>query len=266
MNTQDPFARRQPTQNLGEVSSLPNNSEQEAKRISPFIPEAADIEEGYNKMLAILNQQQVDDARDGHAVTTDKVAMPTTPITSKQVTSSVFTNKAPEVTTEAPKVQPLLTEMPKEPEPKKEEKEEEVKITDQDVLPILDSILLRGYASETFSIRGNNVTIRTQFYWEEYAVRAAVESKLTDNSLHLTADNLLQKYILASCLESFGDNHFKPISQGTPAQLAESLEARVNFLNTLPTILVYYLNDKRIEFNEKLLYLSNNFDKLIKTF
>lgn len=140
------------------------------------------------------------------------------------------------------------------------------KFTPKDVLPLLDSIITYGYASETFSIGGNKVTIRTQFFWEENAIRDAIEKYVTKDTMRVTAESLLQQYALASCLVSVGGNYFRPINSGTPEELRNSLMERVSFLNTLPSVLVYYINKRRGDFNDKVVYLSENFDEVLKSF
>lgn len=258
----DPFARRVP-QGLGEVSNEENTIEDDNKSIAGLVPSDASTDEGYQKMLAIMNKQAIDDARDGITPYPNMGTVSTPAVTTARTATPLPVNNKPAAGTTV--VKPLLNDVPKaEDDTPEEEKKPEIK--DEDVLPMLDSILTRGYASETFSIRGNRVTLRTQFYWEEYAIRNSVELRLRENSLQLTADTLLQKYVLASCLESFGGNYFPPIAQGSKEQLDKSLQDRVDFLDSLPTILVWYLNKKRLEFNDKLLYLSDNFDKLIKAF
>ena len=76
----------------------------------------------------------------------------------------------------------------------------------------------------------------------------------------------LQVYSLACNLEAMGDNVFPVSRVMTQEEQRKSFEDRVNFLLSLPTMLVNVIYNKRLEFVNKIQYVQENFDRLIKLF
>ena len=92
------------------------------------------------------------------------------------------------------------------------------------------------------------------------------EEHLTPGSLRDTGALVNSLYVLSMNIEQFGGNHFKPINRGTPGELRKSMEERAEFLQTLPSVLINYLWERRTAFFKKVEYISKNFEELIKDF
>lgn len=234
----DPFARSTPV-DAGMVSDQPNNIEKESEAIKPFIPSEASTDEGYKKMLKIMGKKDPD--------VVDKPK-----IVSETPNSPVIDEGTPNIGNPYP------------PTVNSEKSEEE--FTNDEILPLLDALLMKGVVRETFRIRGAEVVFRTQFFWEDQLAMKLTEEHLAPGSLRDTGALVNSLYVLSMNLEQFGGNYFKPISRGTPEELRESMEARANFLQTLPSVLINYLWEKRSKFFKKVEYISKNFDELIKAF
>lgn len=231
----DPFARRLPIEDTGVVSDRPNDADKENEKIKPFIPQDASTDEGYEKMLRILKQS--DPSPEDHQETNHKENSNNTPSNSNTPESAEAFTGVKE------------NEFPKE-----------------EILPLLDALLMKGIIRESFTIRGAKVTFRTQFFWEDQLAMKLTDEQLNSGSLRTTGALVNSLYVLSMNLEEFGGNYFKPISRGTPGELRESLEERAAFLQTLPTVLVNYLWDKRTKFFQKVEYISKHFEELIKDF
>lgn len=245
--TFDPFARV-PLDNAGDVSDKEDTSKAEAEAIEPYIPSEASTEEGYKKMLEIMKKTDPSTQEDKKSPSTTTI----NPATQKQKPKQ---KKA------------ILTEMPQATTPDSAtKKEDEQEFTQEEILPLLDSLLTKGVVRETFEIRGSRVVFRTQFFWEDQLAMKLTEENLNPNSLRDTGALVNSLYVLSMNLEQFGGNYFKPISHGKPRELRESLESRAEFLQTLPSVLINYLWEKRGKFFKKVEYISKNFDKLIEAF
>lgn len=267
---------------LAAVSDVPDDSEARAKKLEPFVPQSAEVEEGYRKMMAIMgydehgnplpknNKQDVqsnvtssqDTTRESklNAEVPDKRPQP------QSSSQNILTPSRDAVridTTVVPKSEPITdkTKDTNDSDP------EEPQYKDEEVLPLLDSMLTRGYASETFHLRNDiPITLRCQFLWEDRMVFEHTDVGLKDYSMRTTGSFLYDMYSLASNIEKIGGVYFKPIREGAPEELKKSFEDRVKFLETLPSPLISIIALKRIEFLKKLNYVINNHEKLLKVF
>lgn len=287
-NIHDPFFRatksNKPSKalpTLGESTDIADTSMEDAKRLQGLVPEEATTEEGFNRMMSILGYSKDSVPKD----TKD----PSVPNPDSYFNSnSVFASKSywedrkkqqqqqKEEEAVAPTPTPVLKEnassipaATKEStqENKKDDDKSKSAFKDEDVLPILDSLLTRGYASEKFTIRKDlELVVRCQFLWEDRMVMEKTDAKLRDYSLRTTGNFFYDIYSLAANLEQFGGTYFAPIKAGSPKELEESFNDRVEFIETLPSPIITLIALKRIEFLQKLSFVIENFDRLLKAF
>lgn len=248
----DPFARLvTPEQELGEVSLTEDRQEEEAAALKGFIPDETlmqAVDTHINKVIQMPSTGVEDTHAEAHEDTIfNNASMVTPPLSGN--------GEAPRSLKASP-----------EPEPTDKEEEKKPEYKDEEILPMLDSLLTVGYVKETFKIRSATVTLRSQFFWEDQLVVDMMNERVTEDTLRATGNFYFQVYALAANLESFGGNYFKPLRQADPATLRKSLEDRVNFLMTLPSIMITYLFNKRAEFILKLNYITENFERLVKAF
>lgn len=265
-NTTDPFSRQKTikatrnaysgTDSIGEASNIADTLEQETQKLSPFIPTQASTEEGMAKLMHMMRSE----------------ADATYPSPTKSVFENPYIVAEPE---EAPVMEafkgpsiptpePIVT---KESDPEPEKDEDKPEFTDEEVLPILDALLTSGCAKLHTSIRGIPLTLRTQYFWEDQMVVQMADKKAgPDTNLRITGAVYYDMYALAANLEMFGGARFPALAQGTPEELQKSFEARVNYLQTLPSALITVISMKRLEFLRKVNFVISNFDRLIEVF
>lgn len=248
-NNFDPFARTVPVDNAGAVSDRPDTSDEDNEAIKPYVPQEASTDDGYETMLKILNKKEPK-----ASPTTEDVEPPLATVTHNRQTGEEDISKP--ATSVLNAVEPAKTEVEKE----------KTEFTKDEILPLLDSLLMKGIIRETFSIRGATVVFRTQFFWEDQMAMKLTEEHLTPGSLRDTGALVNSLYVLSMNIEQFGGNHFKPINRGTPGELRKSMEERAEFLQTLPSVLINYLWERRTAFFKKVEYISKNFEELIKDF
>ena len=248
-NNFDPFARTVPIDNAGAVSDKPDTSEEENEAIKPYVPKEASTDEGYETMLKILNKKEPK----ADSVSSD-VESPLTTVVHNEPPVENDAVKHTTNTTKKLEFSKLGTDA------------EKTEFTKDEILPLLDSLLMKGIIRETFSIRGATVVFRTQFFWEDQMAMKLTEEHLTPGSLRDTGALVNSLYVLSMNIEQFGGNHFKPINRGTPGELRKSMEERAEFLQTLPSVLINYLWERRTAFFKKVEYISKNFEELIKDF
>ena len=248
-NNFDPFARALPIDNAGAVSDKPDTSEEENEAIKPYVPKEASTDEGYETMLKILNKKE-----------------PKTDSKSNDVESPLTTVVHNNTVGEEDTAKHITDNTKKVEFGKVGTDTEKNEFTKDEILPLLDSLLMKGIIRETFSIRGATVVFRTQFFWEDQMAMKLTEEHLTPGSLRDTGALVNSLYVLSMNIEQFGGNHFKPINRGTPGELRKSMEERAEFLQTLPSVLINYLWERRTAFFKKVEYISKNFEELIKDF
>lgn len=242
----DPFARTSHPDILGDVSSITDTTEEENAKISSLIPTEATIDAG---IAALHNMVPMQD--------------------DSQKVTSIFNlprNMTP------PEPEPVEEPEPAtEPEPivptKEEEDDVPPEFTDEDVLPLLDALLTQGCAKYTFNIKGIEITLRSQFLWEDQMVMDYMDKQAnTDMNLKATGSFYFEVYSLATNIERIGGTYFPCITYGKPEELVKSYEDRVNFLKTLPSAFVTMITMKRIDFLKRVQYVVTNFERLIKVF
>lgn len=280
----DPFARHQELKNtrntyynesLGEASNITDNSEQEAQKISQFIPTQASTEEGVTKLMQMMRAEATGEIAPG---VPDQGAKPT----PQSVFSNPYTAPAPRIVSDAdggeyidaaPGMKnPLpenveLTESTPADKAIGDSTPEGPEFKDEEVLPILDALLTTGCAKYTTSIRGIPLTLRTQYFWEDQMVVQMADRKAgPETNLRITGAVYYDMYALAANLETFGGAHFPSVTQGSPEDLKKSFMDRVNYLQTLPSAVITIISMKRLEFLRKVNFVITNFDRLIEVF
>lgn len=248
-NNFDPFARAVPIDNAGAVSDKPDTSKEDNEAIKPYVPKEASTEDGYETMLKILNKKD-----------------PKVELAAKDVESPLTAVVHNEPTIEEDVAKPTSSVTKPADSGKVDANLKNTEFTKDEILPLLDSLLMKGIIRETFSIRGATVVFRTQFFWEDQMAMKLTEEHLTPGSLRDTGALVNSLYVLSMNIEQFGGNHFKPINRGTPGELRKSMEERAEFLQTLPSVLINYLWERRTAFFKKVEYISKNFEELIKDF
>lgn len=257
--TSDPFARTVNTDNqmqsigdaesIGMITDMDDTHEKDMKEIENFIPSPASSELPVDKLDNLL--RSVSD-------TSTKVkAMPMGIGDLSDLEQK-----------EEPVEQPVKEQEPviEKPEMNTATEDSEPKFSDEELLPILDSILTKGYASYSFQIGKITAVMRTPFLWEDAMAIDLTERSISVNTLRSTADYHYQNYLLAANLEAFGSGYFDPLRYGTQEELEKSFQSRVRVIQSLPTLVVQVLWKKRVEFFQRVNAVLNDFDRLIEVF
>lgn len=251
----DPFAR---PSDLGAPTSIDDKFEEEteALKATGVIPREATTDAGYETMLSILGKKEpsgVSGEAGGQ---------------STDIFTGFPPNNSPTeaVTPEVPSNLSMNNEEPKAFATDVVEQEDKPTYTDEEVLPILDAILTAGYAKESFNIRNAKCVLRTQFFWEDQFVVQKTDELAANTHLKPSMNFYLQVYALAANLESLGGASFPTKRNMTREEQEESFNSRIEYLNSLPSILVDVLYRKRTEFIQKIQFIQENFDRLIKVF
>lgn len=264
-----PFEKQQnsvrsiPEDLLGEVSNVPNTLESDRKKIEHLIPEEGNssIDEGFQKMMNILNKK---------APAMEPVQQPAQQQPQQQ--RPVLVAQQPQLQKEQVQqsettVSQINPQNKENQTPKTQSEILGLNYKDEEILPLIDSILQKGYASESIYIRGNKVTFRSTFAWEEQEIVTRIDNKINDGiSLKATGGYFYELYSLAANLEQFGANYFAPVTHGTEEDKRKSFDDRVNFLLGLSSTLLTIINIKRADFTNKMQFLVDNSDRLLKAF
>jgi len=247
---------------LGENSNMPDNAEEELKKIQNVIPQEADnnLEEGFQKMMNILEKTAPKMPEEGQvkkekpkvkkAVALEKAISTKTDDDAKALTNINIDETSTSTATSL----------------KNKSEELGLNYKDEEILPLIDSLLTKGYASETTTLRGYNITFRTSYLWEDQEVVSRTDAKASELTLNASGSFFYDIYSLAANLEQFGANYFKPISKGSPSDLQESFNARVEFIEGLSSPFVNILMRKKLEFLKKVQFLLDNYDRLLQAF
>ena len=141
---------------------------------------------------------------------------------------------------------------------------EEPEFTDEELLPILDAILCKGYAYESFKLRNVNVALKSRFSWEELRALKAAESQ---GFVMAMGGNLALTYsMLAGALMQYGGDVFQPINEGTDDELDKHYKERFDYIRGLPAVVNDILINKEAKFNRKLAAVVKDFDRLVQAF
>lgn len=136
--------------------------------------------------------------------------------------------------------------------------------TNEEILPLLDSLLNNGYAIDKFKIRDTEVILRTRFTWEEQYIYQ-----------HLSASNLSTALVyqrefsfitIAASLVKYGNYTFEPINSGENEKLEKSITERYDFIRSLNSVITDILQLRLSKFDDKQRYIIDNFDELLKAF
>lgn len=136
--------------------------------------------------------------------------------------------------------------------------------TNDELLPILDSLLQHGYALLRFNIRGTEIMLRTRFTWEEQYIYQHLE-----NSELNTALNYQREYnfiTITASLVKYGDYLFEPINKGKEEELEKSMSDRYEFVRSLNSVVTDIIQLKLGQFDDKQRYIITHFDDLLKAF
>lgn len=255
----DPFSRipnalTSSDAQLGDITNIDDKFEEEKAALSGFVPTEASTESGYRTMLEILKKYPSHDWED----------TPTEPQQTREIKYPNPVFNEPKQDTLETRIAPTEDKEPVKDVPEGAQATPEYK--DEDLLPILDAILTSGFARDTFTIRNAKIKLRTQFFWEDQFVVEKTDKLANDTTLKQSMAFYLQVYSLACNLEAMGDNVFPVSRVMTQEEQRKSFEDRVNFLLSLPTVIVNIIFNKRMEFVNKIQYIQENFDRLIKLF
>lgn len=134
----------------------------------------------------------------------------------------------------------------------------------EDILPMMDALLMHGYATSAFNMRKTKVTVRTRFTWEEQAIYKHMET--VDLKTAIAYQREFATVYIAASLAQFGDLIFEPINGGKPEELEKSLSDRIEFVSSLNTVFTDIIQKKLYEFDDKQRYLIAHFDELMQDF
>lgn len=273
----DPFARqfnetnlriRNTPYDLGETTMIDDKFDEERRELQTqgVIPSEATTEDGYQTMLKIMRSTPTASMSVGEQVPPSQPTSSLNP--SEGGDSAVFSPPSnppnPFEHLNAPDKAVIdstdVVSTPGEQTPAK------VHFEDNEVLPILDAILTSGYAKETYNIRNAKLVLRTQFFWEDQFVVEKTDELAASTHLKPSMSFYLQVYALAANLESFGSAVF-PVSRAmSKEEQRKSFDERLEYLGSLPSVIVDILYRKRAEFIQKIAFIQENFDRLIKVF
>ena len=272
----DPFAR--PVQmsttdvrmhnhsyDLGETTMIDDKFDEERRELQNqgVIPSEATTEDGYQTMLKIMRSTPTASTSVGEQVP------------PKQPTSSLNPSEGGDSTVFSPPSNPpnpfahlnapdkAITDSSDVVSTPETQILEKVHFEDNEVLPILDAILTSGYAKETYNIRNAKLVLRTQFFWEDQFVVEKTDELAASTHLKPSMNFYLQVYALAANLESFGSAVFPVSRMMNKEEQRKSFEERLDYLGSLPSVIVDILYRKRAEFIQKIAFIQENFDRLI---
>ena len=134
----------------------------------------------------------------------------------------------------------------------------------EEILPMMDALLLNGYATDSFKIRKTKIVLRTRFTWEEQDVYKRMEEANLNTAI--AYQRAFATVYIAASLIQFGDIVFEPINGGSKEDLEKSMNDRVEFIESLNTVLTDIIQKKLYEFDDKQRYLIAHFDELLGDF
>lgn len=275
---------------LGETTDIDDTQEEDMQKIQPFVPNPGDtsVDEGFAKMMSILGkaaptmqdsnantnvgniipEKDVDIFSQKKQVTKEEEIIEQQPVKKKKETKTKEKKTNKKVTNMNTEVDPII-EDDKQEKPQTRSEILGLHYTNEEILPLLDSLLIKGYASETTMIRGNKISFRTTFSWEDQEVVIRTDRKVFEENIKLTSTGsyFSDLYALAANLLEFGANYFEPIAaEGTYAEKMKSFEDRITFLSNTSSPMITILATKRLEFMKKVQYLIDNYEELLKAF
>ena len=133
----------------------------------------------------------------------------------------------------------------------------------EELLPMLDDLLIKGYVVTEFSLRSTKVVLRSRFAWEDQFIFMQVDKLKLDTAIAYQQRFTLLS--LAASLVVYGDTIFEIVNKDHK-KMEFSFNERIEFVESLPTVITDILYQKWHEFNQKHGYIVNNLDALIKPF
>ena len=143
-------------------------------------------------------------------------------------------------------------------------KSQEAEYNDEELLPLLDSLLHNGYTLDEFSLRDTKIVLRSRFTWEEREVFSKMD-KLNPNTA-LQYQRMFSIYMIATALVRYGEHVFAPKNNGSIEDLIKDLNERFEFVSSLPTPIVDILEKRLMGFDAKHRYIVMNIEKLTRDF
>lgn len=147
-----------------------------------------------------------------------------------------------------------------------EDKEEKPKFTNDELKPILDSILRRGYAAIDVHIGNIDIILRSHYTWEDNMVLQMLDESSKKANLNLSLDFNRQLYSLAASLVVYDGQKFPPLKSGTKEELRKSMDDRIACLLEMPNLIFSHVMDENAKFAQKMAAIAEDFDKVIKSF
>ncbi len=253
---------------LGETTTIDDKTDEERKDLQNqgVIPSEATTEDGYQTMLKIMRSTPKASMSVGEQLPPSQPASSLNP--SEGGDSAVFSppSNPPNPFAHLNAPDKAIIDSNDVVSTPGEQIIEKVHFEDNEVLPILDAILTSGYAKETYTIRNAKLVLRTQFFWEDQFVVEKTDELAANTHLKPSMNFYLQVYALAANLESFGSAVFPVSRMMNKEEQRKSFDERLDYLGSLPSLIVDILYRKRAEFIQKIAFIQENFDRLIKVF
>ena len=133
----------------------------------------------------------------------------------------------------------------------------------EELLPMLDTLLQHGYVLTEFSIRSTKVVLRSRFAWEDQEMFTRMDRAKLDTALAYQQRFTLLS--IAAGLVSYGTKVFEPINSNKE-KMSASFDERVEFVESLPTIVTDIIYQKWHKFNSMHGYMVSHIDELMTDF
>jgi len=118
---------------------------------------------------------------------------------------------------------------------------------------IMDEVLAHGHYTETRELRGKPIVIRSRNYRDTLRTQQYLEA---ENPTYATSmDEIVLRYNAAASLVQFGEHKFEHPEDRADApreEIEEAFDKRLNFLQTLPSIMVGKLSTAVYNMDVKL--------------
>jgi hypothetical protein len=137
---------------------------------------------------------------------------------------------------------------------------------------MLDELLQNGYTITEFSLRSTQVVLRSRFAWEDQIMFQRLDRAKLDTAL--AYQQMFTLLSIAASLVKYGEHTFPPQNVDLPAKSdkdkgrtkSKDLDERIEFIESLPTVITDILYQKWHSFNQKHGYIVSNLDALLKDF
>lgn len=143
---------------------------------------------------------------------------------------------------------------------------EKPKFTKEELKPILDSVMRRGYAAISVKIGTIEIILRSHYTWEDNMVMHMLDEAAKDTNLNLSMDFNRQLYSLAASLVVYDGQKFPPKQTGTKEELRKSLEDRIQCLLEMPNLIFSKVMDENVKLTQKMAAIAEDFDGIIESF